>query len=282
MFKNMFKTLVVCCLIAFAVIPLSNVSAAQTETGDVPVSFEYGSSRSMSYGKLVDDTTYFHIRSFSDENGAVEVRWDAKTDSAYVTCSDLTVVAKVGVPYIIANGRVIYNGRANFAEDGKLYVPARSLCKAFGFQIIWNAEDGSVHVINEGTPIENAETFYNKNDLYWLSRIISCEAGGTEPLVGQIAVGNVVLNRVEDDNNPDTVYDVIFDRRYGVQFAPAATPKIYQEPLEISVIAAKICLEGYSVTDDALYFYAPKYTYAAWIEENREYLFTIGGHKFFA
>ncbi|MBQ1212284.1 MAG: cell wall hydrolase [Clostridia bacterium] len=50
----------------------------------------------------------------------------------------------------------------------------------------------------------------------------------------------------------------------------------------MSVIAAKICLEWYTVSEDALFFYAPRYVYAAWIEENREYLFTIGGHKFFA
>lgn len=282
MFKKMFKTAIFCALIVLAIIPSLRANAAE-EYGDiVPVSFEYGNSRNVSYGKLVNDTTFFHIRSFSDENGAVEVRWDAKTDSACVTCPNLTVVAKVGAPYIIANGRVIYNGQENFVENGKLYVPARSLCKAFGFRIIWNAENGSVHVINNGSPIESADSFYNKNDLYWLSRIISCEAGGTEPLIGQIAVGNVVLNRVADESSPDTVFDVIFDNRYGVQFTPAYTPNIYKEPFEISVIAAKICLEGYTVSEDALFFYAPRYTYAAWIENNREYLFTIGGHRFFA
>ncbi len=282
MFKKMFKSVALGCLIAFVLVPMVNVGAAENTSADIPVTLEYGTSRSISYGKLVNDTTFFHVRSFSDENGAVEVSWDAKTNSAYVTCPNLTVTAKVGAPYIVANGRVVYSGRENFVEDGKLYVPARSLCRAFGFDIIWNAENGSVHVVNEGTPIEDAEFFYNKNDLYWLSRIISCEAGGTEPLIGQIAVGNVVLNRVGDESSPDTVFDVIFDKRYGIQFAPAYTPNIYKEPFEISVIAAKICLEGYSVTEDALFFYAPKYTYAAWIEETRDYLFTIGGHKFFA
>lgn len=282
MFKKMFKTAAIACLIAIMCIPTAFAAEPVAESSYVPISYEYGGNRSVSYGKLVDDTTFFQIRAFSDENGAVEVKWNEKTSSAYVYCEGLELVATVGAPYIIANGRVIYNGKANFVEDGRLYAPARSICKAFGFRIIWNADTFTAHVINEGVPIESGDTYYNKNDLYWLSRIISCESGGTEPLVGQIAVGNVVLNRVADENNPDTVYDVIFDRRYGVQFAPAATPKIYREPLEISVIAAKICLEGYSVTEDALYFYAPKYTYAAWIEENREYLFTIGGHKFFA
>ena len=282
MFKKMFKTLFICALIAaFGAVPIQ-VGAVVASAIDVPVSMESGISRSVSYGKLVNDTTFFHIRSFSDENGAYEVKWNEKTETATVICPGLTVDAAVGAPYIIANGRVIYSGRENFVEDGKLYVPARSICKAFGFSLIWNAETMSVHVINEGEPIEHADSYYDKNDLYWLSRIISCEAGGTEPLIGQIAVGNVVLNRVNDESSPNTVYDVIFDRRYGIQFTPAYTSNIYKEPLEISVIAAKICLEGYTVSEDALFFYAPQYVYAAWIEENRDYLFTIGGHKYFA
>lgn len=282
MFKLMFKTLVFAFAFVFCVLNVGFAPISAMEELNVPVSFEYGTSRSVGYGKLVDDTTYFHIRSFSVENGAVEVKWDEKTATAYVVCPGLTVSATVGSPYIIANGRVIYAQRENFIENGRLYVPARSICKAFGFSLVWNAETMSVHVINEGVPIESGESFYNRNDLYWLSRIISCEAGGTEPLIGQIAVGNVVLNRVNDESAPNTVYDVIFDRRYGIQFTPAYTSGIYAEPYENSVIAAKICLEGYTVSEDALFFYAPKYVYAAWIEENREYLFTIGGHKFFA
>lgn len=282
MFKLMFKTLVFACVAMLCAVNMEFAEVSATEELDVPVSFEYGTSRTVGYGKLVDDTTYFHIRSFSDENGAINVDWDAKTATARVICPNLTVSATVGAPYIIANGRVIYSGRDNFVENGRLYVPARSICKAFGFSLIWNEESLSVHVINEGEPIESGDSFYDRNDLYWLSRIISCEAGGTEPLIGQIAVGNVVLNRVNDESAPNTVYDVIFDRRYGIQFTPAYTSGIYAEPYEISVIAAKICLEGYSVSEDALFFYAPRYVYAAWIEENREYLFTIGGHKFFA
>ena len=264
----MIKKVAVFILAVLVLLPVfgqsGRVYAADAET--VSVTMANSRSRSSNYGKLVDDTTYFQIRAFSDENGAIDVSWDQNSWTAYVVC----------------NGRAIYSGRDNFMENGRLYVPARSICKAFGFEIVWNEADKSVFVRNYGQPIENADSFYNANDLYWLSRIISCEAGGTEPLIGQIAVGNVVLNRVKDPSSPNTVYDVIFDRRFGIQFTPAYTPNIYKEPYDISVIAAKICLEGYSVSEDALFFYSPKYVYAAWIEENREYLFTIGGHKFFS
>jgi len=281
--KKPIKTLIfVIFAVFFAVVSIFPASATNEDDGFVRVNYNYNMRRSESYGRFVDGTTYFHIRAFSDENGAVSVSWNEKTRTATVKCAGLTVDATVGAPYIVANGRVIYSGKANFTENGKLYVPSRSICKAFGFDIYWDDATRTVTVDNHGTPIESADSFYNANDLYWLSRIISCEAGGTEPLVGQIAVGNVVLNRVRDEMAPDTVYDVIFDKRFGVQFTPAYTSAIYNEPFEISVIAAKICLEGYSVSEKALFFYAPQYVYAAWIEENREYLFTIGGHKFFA
>ena len=58
---------------------------------------------------------------------------------------------------------------------------------------------------------------------------------------GKIAVGNVVLNRVNDPRFPNTVYGVVFQRN---QFTPAMTGTINRTPNESSVIAAKLCLEG--------------------------------------
>jgi N-acetylmuramoyl-L-alanine amidase len=52
-----------------------------------------------------------------------------------------------------------------------------------------------------GGAIESGDTWYDEEDLYWLSRIISAEARG-ESLEGQIAVGNVVLNRMKSDRWP--------------------------------------------------------------------------------
>ena len=64
--------------------------------------------------------------------------------------------------------------------------------------------------------VPHASAYYNSTDLYWLSRIISAEAKG-EPLAGQIAVGNVVLNRTRSAAFPNTVKDVIFDKKYGAK-----------------------------------------------------------------
>ena len=126
-----------------------------------------------------------------------------------------------------------------------------------------------------------AEQYYNKDSLYWLSRIISAESQG-EPLLGQIAVGNVVLNRMRSPLYPNTVYGVIFDRRYGVQFSPVKDGSIYNPPYATSVTAAKICLEGYSVSGEILFFLEPLISVSLWVPNNRPYRFTIGHHDFYA
>ena len=62
---------------------------------------------------------------------------------------------------------------------------------------------------------------------------------------GQIAVGNVVLNRMRHKSYPNTIYGVIFDRKHGTQFSPVSYGTIYNPPASSSVIAAKMCLEGF-------------------------------------
>ena len=131
------------------------------------------------------------------------------------------------------------------------------------------------------TPPRSGDAVYDPDALYWLSRIISAESRG-EPLAGQIAVGNVILNRVRSTAFPNTIWGVIFDRKDGVQFTPVANGTVYASPYWISTVAAKICLEGYSVSTSALFFYEPSKATSYWIENNRPYLFTVGHHRFFS
>ena len=103
----------------------------------------------------------------------------------------------------------------------------------------WLRVDGAVSVVG-GASADTTET-EGGDDLYWLSRIISAESRG-EPLEGQIAVGNVVLNRVASADFPDTIYGVIFDDRWGGQFTPVRNGTIYQVPSARSVEAAGLSL----------------------------------------
>lgn len=122
---------------------------------------------------------------------------------------------------------------------------------------------------------------YDENDVYWLARIIEAEAGG-ESGEGKLAVANVVLNRVASGSYPDTIYDVIFDTKYGTQFEPTSNGAIYNTPSEESIEAAKRALSGENNIGGALYFYNPSLVDAVWIRTNCTYIQTIGCHNFYA
>lgn len=125
-----------------------------------------------------------------------------------------------------------------------------------------------------------ADSAYDYEDLYWLSRIISAEARG-ESFTGQIGVGTVVLNRVRSKEFPNTVKGVVFDRKYGTQFTPVANGSIYNTPTQSAVVAAKMCLDGYTLSNSVLYFLNPSIATSSWIQNNRKYAFRVGNHEFY-
>lgn len=116
----------------------------------------------------------------------------------------------------------------------------------------------------------------NEEDLQLLAKIIQIESG-YEPLEGQIAVGNVILNRVKDERFPNTIKEVIFQPN---QFPPAANGKLDTvEPSESAWIAAEKVLRGEMVVEGALYFYNPKVTGGSFFE-SRPLVAEIGNHRF--
>lgn len=94
----------------------------------------------------------------------------------------------------------------------------------------------SLLMIQVQDPNYNSETecdsvCYSEEDLYWLSRLIYAEAGAdycSDEL--QLAVGSVVLNRVESDLYPDTIKDVIFDTKHTQQYGCVTNGMIYRQP----------------------------------------------------
>src|SRR5690606_37708226 len=112
--------------------------------------------------------------------------------------------------------------------------------------------------------------------VYWLSRIVSAEAKG-ESEKGQIAVANVVLNRVEHEDYPDTIREVVFQKN---QFSPVKNKSIYEEPTEDAIASSIKALEGERiVNENVLFFYNPKIASKNnWIR-TRKSAVVIGNHK---
>ena len=190
----------------------------------------------------------------------------------------LTLTAVVGEQYLVANGRYLYAADGIITLDGMVAVPIRLLAEALNLSVFYDADTGCVELTRgeEIGYLEDGETYYDAESLYWLSRIIYSESGN-QSLEGKIAVGNVVLNRVAHSSFPDTIYDVIFQKN---QFSPASSGSIYRDPNEESVVAAMLVLDGAEVMGDALFF--NRAGLKCYASKNRTYVATIGGHAFYA
>lgn len=122
-------------------------------------------------------------------------------------------------------------------------------------------------------------------DLEALLRIVEAEAG-CEDEEGKLLVANVVLNRMEDEDFPDTVYEVVFQQENGVtQFSPIADGS-YEKVVvsEETIRAVSRALKGEDISQGALYFAARKYADSGkmkWFDDNLVRLFAHGGHEFF-
>ena len=228
---------------------------------------------------LINDTTYVPLRAAATLAGAT-VGFDDSTRTASVKMENLDMSVTDGSYIVYANGRPLLSKTPSIIlSDGRMYIPVRSLAKALSFDVEW-LPPRSVALHGTATPLQTWEKYYRSDDLYWLSRIISAESQG-EPLLGQIAVGNVVLNRMRHSDYPNTIWGVIFDRKHGVQFSPVSNGTVYKAPNSDSIIAAKICLEGYSINTGILYFVNPRVSPSNWIINNRAFYAKIGNHAFY-
>jgi len=232
--------------------------------------------------ELIDSTTYVPLRAVSEKLSQVSVSWDGAIQTAYVNDSDLSISVKIGAQYLQANGRYIYMPAGCKLIRGYTLVPVRAIAKAFGASVDWDGAANSVYISTGSGTIVPGDSYYQSDLVYWLSRIIYAESGH-EPLNGQIAVGNVVQNRVASSSFPNTIYGVIFDRRYGTtQFSPVANGTINNTPSETSVIAAKICLEGYNIVGNSMFFLNPRVASSRWFDTNLTMTAIIGNHTFYS
>ncbi len=229
---------------------------------------------------IINSVTYVPVRALAELLGAQSISWNQKTQTATVKKDNLPIYITSGALYVGTNGRYFFTVEKILNIGGRLFVPIRPYAKALGATVDWNSDSRTVVLRSGASRPVSAEKFYNSTDLYWLARIISAEAAG-EPLEGQIAVGNVVLNRKNHSAYPNSIYGVIFDRRGGTQFSPVSMGTIYNTPSQSSIIAAKICLEGYSIDTDILFFMNPRISTSNWISKNRPFAFTIANHDFY-
>ena len=267
-----------CAVFLMASLFCVNGFAANDETGYEKICI-YVDGEFNSYGLKVNTTTYVPIRAFCEALSA-EVDWNGDDSTVTVTIEEgVTITATVDDQYMCVNGRYLYLPDGVIAMAGYVVVPIREIARAFNVDIEWNADDWTINVNTANMSVlESGDSFYDEDELYWMSQIIYAEAGN-QPLEGMIGVGNVVTNRVADETFPDTIEDVICQPG---QFDPVTNKAIYSmTPNELSVVAAKICLEGYNTVGDSLFFVNPATGSVSWFDSHRTYVCTLQDHAFY-
>ncbi|WP_025028542.1 cell wall hydrolase [Caldalkalibacillus mannanilyticus] len=136
--------------------------------------------------------------------------------------------------------------------------------------------DETIHSTSEN----HRQMSYTKEDLKWLATIIEAEAED-QSYLGKLAVGSVVINRLNSKAFPNTVKEVIFQKNKRVyQFSPVGDGRFNRvKPSEDSYRAAKEAFEGEDPTNGAIFFYNPRIAKSKWIT-TREVAVVIGDHRF--
>lgn len=130
---------------------------------------------------------------------------------------------------------------------------------------------------NTSTGTTGTGVSYTQQDLDMLARIIYAESRG-EPFLGQVAVGAVLINRVQSSNFPDTLYGVIHQE---LAFESVADGQYGLKPDATAYRAAIAAFSGQDPTNGALYFWNPaKVTNPKNWVWTRKIVYRVGNHVF--
>ena len=163
-----------------------------------------------------------------------------------------------------------YNGAIDGSYGNKTYQAVKNFQSKNGL----TADGVAGTKTLEALGISTKKTTAN-NNVNLLARAISGEARG-EPYEGQVAVGAVILNRVNSSKFPNTLAGVIYQAG---AFDSVKDGQINMEPTSGALKAAQDALSGWDPTGGCIYFFNPSTSTSKWIW-SRPIVRTIGKHCF--
>lgn len=172
-----------------------------------------------------------------------------------------------------------YSGPIDGIYGSKTEAAVRYFQRQNGLTVDGHTGDDTLAALGiQPKPGQSAPTYGDQSsELGLLARLISAEARG-EPYEGQVAVGAVVLNRIEHASFPNTMSEVIYQ--------PWAFTCIndgqFDEPVaESAYRAAQDALNGWDPSNGAIYYFNPETATSEWIW-TRPLIVQIGKHRFCA
>ena len=147
------------------------------------------------------------------------------------------------------------------------------------YEVLSKTEDDITGMSCEGQAL-------NEKDMEILCRLVEAEAGG-EDFQGKKLVAHVVLNRLEHEQFPDTIEDVVFETRQGItQFSPVKDGRYYRVKVsEETKSAVEQAVKDEDNAGGALYFVNSEIADRSamkWFDSKCTYLFRHGNHDFFS
>ncbi|TDL34212.1 LysM peptidoglycan-binding domain-containing protein [Jeotgalibacillus sp. S-D1] len=127
----------------------------------------------------------------------------------------------------------------------------------------------SGNIIHPGQTLTTGEEKLNENELDLLSRLVHAEARG-ESYKGKAAVAAVILNRVESDEFPDSIEEVVYETHGNgniYAFEPVQNGQITKHADQESIDAAKDAMNGYDPSNGALFFFNPETSTSKWVDQ---------------
>ena len=123
-----------------------------------------------------------------------------------------------------------------------------------------------------------SQTSYSRKagDIELLARVIRAEAEA-EPYIGQVAVGAVILNRIQSSDFPNTLAGVVYQPR---AFESVSNGMVNRPPTESANKAANAALSGWDPSGGALFFFNPAKVGAKSYVWTRNIIQQIGEHVF--
>ena len=113
-------------------------------------------------------------------------------------------------------------------------------------------------------------------EIQFLARIIAAEGRG-ESYLGQVAIGAVIMNRVEHSSFPNSVSGVVYQSG---AFEAVMNGHIWSTPVPDSCLRAAVeAYNGYDPTYGCLYYYNPAKTSNSWMLSKPVHI-VIGSHYF--
>ena len=232
--------------------------------------------------RMLEGRLFLPIAQIASLFGA-SVGWDGEKEAAIITtAAGDTIMLRDGVPTVYVNETRYILEQAPFLANGKMHVPIRYAASLLQASASWDDEQR----IAELTAKESADEAitaalteaepYTEEEFMLLAKLTQVEAG-YESYEGQLAVANVILNRVKSSKFPDTIRDVIYS---GKQFPPAHNGLLDKaKPNESVLRAVQDALDGKNNIEDAVYFHNPKVDGGSYWKK-LQVVATIGNHRF--